>query len=186
MKFLDTLSRFLSYLPMEPKRRTFRLEVPAVDIELLTIKDFVQRVCDAAGCNPKEASGIKLAIDEACSNIIRHAYEGRHDGKISLEMGIGFIDLKIKIVDFGKSFDFQNIQVPDLNHYVDIGKKGGLGIWLIKKVMTRVSYRSFRAATSFSFTGGWPRRPLRRPPSKKALFPFPLSSPWDPACSSLS
>jgi serine phosphatase RsbU (regulator of sigma subunit)/anti-sigma regulatory factor (Ser/Thr protein kinase)/transposase len=143
MNFSDLLVRILSHLPLEPKRRTYRVEVAAKDIELLTIKDFVQRVCDAAGCNAKEISNIKLAIDEACSNIIRHAYDGKSDGKIVVEMGVSFIDLKIKIIDYGKSFDFQGVKDPDLNHYVDIGKKGGLGIWLIKKVMSRVVYKAY-------------------------------------------
>jgi serine phosphatase RsbU (regulator of sigma subunit)/anti-sigma regulatory factor (Ser/Thr protein kinase)/transposase len=135
--------RIITRLPFEPKRRLFRLEVEAKDIELLTIKDFVQRICDSAGCTPKETSNIKLAIDEACSNIIRHAYKDKEGGKITLEMGIGFADLMIKIIDYGHPFDFRGIKDPDLNHYVDIGKKGGLGIWLIKKVMTEVRYKAF-------------------------------------------
>lgn len=143
MSLKALLVKALSYLPIEHKRRLFRLEVPAVDIELLAIKDFIQRICDSAGCTEKETSNIKLAIDEACSNIIRHAYVGKTDGKISLEVGIGLADLKIKITDYGKSFDFSGVKDPDLNHYVDIGRKGGLGIWLIKKMMTRVTYRSF-------------------------------------------
>ncbi len=143
MNLTPFLYRVLSHLPFEPKRRLYRLEVEAKDIELLTIKDFVQRVCDSAGCSPKETSNIKLAIDEACSNIIRHAYKDKEGGKITMEMGIGFADLMIKITDYGTPFDFRGIKDPDLNHYVDIGKKGGLGIWLIKKVMTDVRYKAF-------------------------------------------
>jgi serine phosphatase RsbU (regulator of sigma subunit)/anti-sigma regulatory factor (Ser/Thr protein kinase)/transposase len=142
MKFSKFLFSLPTYLPTDHKRRLYRLEVTSQEIELLAIKDFVQRVCDAAGCTTKETSNTKLAIDEACSNIIRHAYQGKPDGKISLEMGIGLSDLKIKITDYGKSFDFKGVRDPDLNHYVDIGKKGGLGIWLIKKIMTRVVYKA--------------------------------------------
>ncbi|HJT24560.1 MAG TPA: ATP-binding protein, partial [bacterium] len=143
MNLYEIFARIATHLPFEAKRRTYRLEVEAKDIELLTIKDFVQRVCDAAGCTPKETSNIKLAIDEACSNIIRHAYKGKEGGKITMEMGISFTDLKIKIIDYGTPFDFKSVKDPDLNHYVDIGKKGGLGIWLIKKVMNRVQYKAF-------------------------------------------
>ncbi len=143
MNLFQLLARITSHLPLEPKRRNYRLEVEAKDIELLTIKDFVQRVCDAAGCTSKETSNIKLAIDEACSNIIRHAYKGKEGGKITLEMGISFTDLKTKIIDYGTPFDFQSIKDPDLNHYVDIGRKGGLGIWLIKKVMNKVQYKAY-------------------------------------------
>ncbi len=143
MKLYPFLYRILYYLSFEPKRRLYRLEVEAKDIELLSIKDFVQRVCDSAACTPKETFNIKLAIDEACSNIIRHAYKDKEDGKITLEIGIGFADLMIKIIDYGKSFNFKDIKDPDLNHYLDIGKKGGLGIWLIKKIMTNVQYKAF-------------------------------------------
>ncbi|HET9869203.1 MAG TPA: SpoIIE family protein phosphatase [bacterium] len=139
-KFIPDLTELIPFL--RPHRRVFRLEVPAKEIELLTIKDFIQRVCDAAGCSSKETSSVKLAIDEACSNIVRHAYQGREDGKIILEAGIGVKDIRIAITDFGKSFDFRKIEAPDLNHYVDIGKKGGLGIFLIKKIMYKVDYRT--------------------------------------------
>ena len=142
MKIRDLIHNLSTRIPLETKRRLYRMEVASAEVELLSIKDFVQRVCDAAGCTPKETSNIILAIDEACSNIIRHAYGGKPDGKIILEMGIGLGDLMIKIIDFGKSFDFNSVKDPDLNHYVDIGKKGGLGIWLIKKVMTRVQYKA--------------------------------------------
>src|SRR5579859_1541500 len=112
-----------SKFSMEPRRRIYRLEVEAKEIELLTIKDFVQRVCDAAGCTPKETSNIKLAIDEACSNIIRHAYKEKPEGgKVTLEMGISLTDLKTKIIDYGTPFDFRSVKDPDLNQYVDIGR----------------------------------------------------------------
>ncbi|HVM31884.1 MAG TPA: ATP-binding protein, partial [bacterium] len=139
-KFIPDFTELIPLL--RPRRRVFRLEVPAKEIELLAIKDFIQRVCDAAGCTSKETSSVKLAVDEACSNIVRHAYQGMEGGKIILEAGIGQKDIRFAITDFGKSFDFRKIEAPDLNHYVDIGKKGGLGIFLIKKIMYKVDYRS--------------------------------------------
>lgn len=165
MNLYEFFTRIVSHIPLEPKRRNYRLEVEAKDIELLTIKDFVQRVCDAAGCTPKETSNIKLAIDEACSNIIRHAYKGKEGGKITLEMGIGFTDLKIKIIDYGTPFDFRSVKDPDLNHYVDIGKKGGLGIWLIKKVMNRVQYKSYQDRNELILS----RRLSKAPPKELGL-----------------
>jgi serine phosphatase RsbU (regulator of sigma subunit)/anti-sigma regulatory factor (Ser/Thr protein kinase)/transposase/uncharacterized membrane protein affecting hemolysin expression len=143
MNFKKYIPDVMSLLAVfQTHRRTFRLEVPAKEIELLAIKDFIQRVCAAAGCTPKETASVKLAIDEACSNIVRHAYQGVEEGKIIMEAGIGLKDIRIAITDFGKSFDFRKIEAPDLNHYVDIGKKGGLGIFLIKKIMYKVDYRS--------------------------------------------
>lgn len=165
MNLYPLLYRVLSNLPYEPKRRRYHLEVEAKEIELLTIKDFVQRVCDAAGCLSKETSTIKLAVDEACSNIIRHAYKDKDGGKIVLEMGISYFDLRIKIVDYGKSFNIMSAKNPDLEHYVDIGKKGGLGIYLIKKIMTHVRYRAFSDRNELILY----RRLLTAPPAELGL-----------------
>jgi len=123
-------------------RRVYKLEVKSSDKELLTIKDFVVRVCDAGKCAPRETANVKLAMDEASTNVIRHAYGGKTDGKIEIEGSVGPYDVTLKIRDWGKPFDFRKVKDPDLNHYVEIGRKGGLGIWLIKKVMSRVDYKS--------------------------------------------
>jgi serine phosphatase RsbU (regulator of sigma subunit)/anti-sigma regulatory factor (Ser/Thr protein kinase) len=124
------------------RRRVYKLEVAAREVELLTIKDFVQRVCDGAGCSPRETANLKLAADEACTNIIRHAYKGVSGGRIQLEMSTGGGEIELKIADTGRSFDFSRVKDPDLNQYVEIGKKGGLGIWLIKKMVDRVQYHT--------------------------------------------
>lgn len=144
-KTIEKLQRFLTWLfpwrsLRDTYRRFYRLEVEAKESELLAIKDFIQRICDAAGCNNREAANVKLAVDEACTNIIRHAYEGKAGGKINLEAGVGSRDLKIIIRDRGRTFDIRSVKDPDLERYVEIGKKGGLGLWLIRKVMDSVSY----------------------------------------------
>jgi serine phosphatase RsbU (regulator of sigma subunit)/anti-sigma regulatory factor (Ser/Thr protein kinase)/uncharacterized membrane protein affecting hemolysin expression/transposase len=133
-------------------RRVYKLEVTSSDKEILAIKDFVVRVCDAAKCAPRETANVKLAMDEASTNVIRHAYEGRTDGKIEIEGSIGPYDVTFKIRDKGKAFDFRKVKDPDLNHYVEIGRKGGLGIWLIKKVMSRVDYSSRNGVNELTMT----------------------------------
>lgn len=165
MKIQDLIYKLYVRLPFDPKRRIYRLEVEATEIELLTIKDFIQRVCDAAGCGSKEVANIKLAVDEACSNIVRHAYKDLEKGKIVLETGVGYGDLKIKIIDFGKAFDFHSVKDPDLNRYVDIGRKGGLGIWLIKKMMNDVQYKSFNGRNELILY----RRLSKAPPKELGL-----------------
>jgi len=125
-----------------PESRRYHLEVPASDNEILKIKDFAQAVCIAAGYSNADSNIVKLVLEEVCVNIIRHGYLGLPQGKIQLEMSIGLLGLKMKVTDQGRAFDFKGIKDPDLNHYVDIGKRGGLGIWFIRKMMTKVSYQS--------------------------------------------
>lgn len=127
LKIPPYFKELFSSFSFQTKRHILRLEAPAKEIELLNIKNFIQRVCDSAGCTTKEATSVILAVDEACTNIIRHAYTNIRNGKIELEVGIGLYDIRVKIIDHGKAFDFGSVKDPDLEHYVDIGKKGGWG-----------------------------------------------------------
>lgn len=152
-------------------RRVYKLEVTSSDKELLAIKDFVVRVCDAGKCAPRETANVKLAMDEAATNVIRHAYGGRTDGKIEIEGSVGPYDVTFTIRDWGRPFDFRKVKDPDLNHYVEIGRKGGLGIWLIKKVMSQVRYRSRHGANELTMVRYFDVAPFFQPRSDPGSSP---------------
>jgi serine phosphatase RsbU (regulator of sigma subunit)/anti-sigma regulatory factor (Ser/Thr protein kinase) len=120
----------------------FQLEVPAQEQHLGEIRDFITRIAQGAGFSYHEINNLKLALDEACSNVVRHAYKGMEAGTIRLEVDWRAGELDISILDHGKSFDWKGSKTPDLNRYVEIGKKGGLGIWFIRKLMDETEYRT--------------------------------------------
>jgi len=120
--------------------RSFNLEVPGSERSLGKIRDFVDQVCAELGIASKTTNSVKLAIDEACANIIKHAYR-EEEG--SIEIGISYAgpnDLSISLVDHGESFELQKIRTPDLRRYVATGRKGGLGLFLMNRLMDEVSY----------------------------------------------
>lgn len=85
----------------------------------------------------KEDSGcIILAIDEACSNIIKHGYKNDYNQKIDLNIKLETNLLTISIIDNGISFDKNSIETRDIDEI----KPGGLGIYIITQVMDRVEY----------------------------------------------
>src|SRR5277367_1952239 len=90
-----------------PESRRYRLEVPASDNEIQKIKDFAQTICLAAGYSNADSNIVKLVLEEVCVNIIRHGYLGLPQGKIQLEISIGFLGLKMKVTDQGQTFDFK-------------------------------------------------------------------------------
>ncbi|NTV52929.1 MAG: SpoIIE family protein phosphatase [Candidatus Firestonebacteria bacterium] len=126
----------------------FQLEVPAQEHRLGEIRDFITAIAQKAGFSYHEINNLKLALDEACSNVVRHAYKGMEPGTIRLDVDWRAGELDISIQDHGHSFDWKGSKTPDLNRYVEIGKKGGLGIWFIRKLMDETDYRTAAGANT--------------------------------------
>ncbi|HEX5132813.1 MAG TPA: anti-sigma factor antagonist [Candidatus Krumholzibacteria bacterium] len=119
------------------------LTVPADDSQLGRVRDFVIEVCDAAGFSTREISNTKLAIDEACTNIIKHAYDGNATpGNITVLAEVDSGRVRFRLQDQGKHFDFSGVKDPDLDQYVETGRKGGFGVFLINRLMDGVEYHA--------------------------------------------
>lgn len=104
------------------------------------IREFVGDIAREAGFSDKDVYNIQLATDEAASNIIEHAYENRSDGILELSCGMRGDAITITLVDRGESFDPSEIPLPDLKADLSDRKIGGLGIFLMRKLMDEVSY----------------------------------------------
>ena len=104
------------------------------------IREFVGDIARAGGFADKDIYNIQLAADEAASNIIEHAYEGVSDGLLELSCGVKGNTITIILVDHGESFDPSEIPLPDLKADLSERKIGGLGIFLMRKLMDEVHY----------------------------------------------
>lgn len=116
----------------------------AADEKLL--EDIRRSVSDAISdinLTNKERNGILLAIEEACTNVIRHAYLYA-PGTIRIKIKKSPTQLSFSVFDKGRKFDFgqATTATPDLDRYVKTGRKGGLGLYLIRKMMDSVDYIS--------------------------------------------
>jgi serine/threonine-protein kinase RsbW len=106
------------------------------------IRDFVAEVARDGGFNDKEIYSVQLAADEAATNIIEHAYEGVANGHIELTCGMRGAELVIAMQDHGKSFDSKKVKKPNLKANLSERQIGGLGIYLMRKLMDEVNYCS--------------------------------------------
>src|SRR5512145_388412 len=104
------------------------------------IRDFVGTIARVGGFSDKDVYNIQLAADEAASNIIEHAYEGVSDGLLELSCGVKGNTITIILVDHGESFDPSEVPMPDLKADLSERKIGGLGIFLMRKLMDEVRY----------------------------------------------
>ena len=104
------------------------------------IREFVGEIARAGGFTDKDIYNIQLATDEAASNIIEHAYENILDGVLELSCGMQGDAIKIILIDRGESFDPSEVPLPDLKADLSDRKIGGLGIFLMRKLMDEVHY----------------------------------------------
>ena len=107
---------------------------------LLVIREFVSEEARAFGFSDEDAANIILAVDEACTNIIKHAYQYATDKEIEVTVLRKNRSFEIRIFDTGRSFDPTTIRQPDLKEHIGHRKRGGLGVYLMKKLMDRVEY----------------------------------------------
>lgn len=111
-------------------------------INLDAIRDFVGEFAEQAGLNSKEIYSVQLAADEACSNVIEHAYEGIPDGTFDVSCSVEQGQLTIVIHDQGKPFDIEKVRQPNLGKNLDEREIGGLGVFLMHKLMDEVRFES--------------------------------------------
>ncbi|MCR4407576.1 MAG: ATP-binding protein [Anaerolineae bacterium] len=86
----------------------------------------------------KTVYSVQLAVQEAATNIVEHAYEGRPDGRVKFVLRAHGACLEIEISDQGKGFDFDAVPLPTWSEM----QEGGYGVFLIKSLVDDVSYRS--------------------------------------------
>jgi len=114
----------------------FFIEVPSDPSFLKVVRASVEILCAKAGMDEKEACQVVLAVDEACTNIIRHSYEGASDKPIRCEGQLEGDSLSFRLRDFGKKVDPSEIRPRDLS---DV-RPGGLGVHFMREVMDSVVF----------------------------------------------
>lgn len=129
------------------------LKVPAHTDYLADLRDFVVRLGRRYAFSEKMVTAFKLSVDEASTNIMRHAYrETGGDGYIIIRALVRKTSVTICLIDQGKFFDPTRVKDPDLDRYVQIGKKGGLGIFMMRKLMDEIDYRKTEEGNQLRLT----------------------------------
>ena len=124
------------------KKNISELIVKSRTENLSSIRDFISSKASAAGLIKEDIENIMLAVDEACTNIIKHAYSSYPDGKIVIKLEFNSEKILISIIDHGGIFNPDAVPDPDLQKYYQNGRVGGLGMYLMKTLMDDVKYIS--------------------------------------------
>lgn len=124
---------------------------PAEESQLGGLRKTVEEICSQVNLTSKEINNIILSVEEGATNIIRHAYL-LGEGEIRLKVAIFKHSVVISLFDTGKSFQPPDKTKLDLKKMATTGRKGGLGFYLINKVMDRVEYFSLEGENELRMT----------------------------------
>jgi serine/threonine-protein kinase RsbW len=107
---------------------------------LAKISEYVVQAARAAGLNEEAVYAVDLSVDEACTNIIEHAYGGEGRGEIECtctNLGDG---LKIVLHDQGRTFNPSKIPTPNNKTRLKDLKSRGAGLFLMQNMMDEVTF----------------------------------------------
>ena len=119
------------------------LEVDADTKKLSEVAAFLGRFLDAANCSLKKRMEIQLAVEEIFTNIASYGYEGKEKGTVLLHVTLSEDPsaITIRISDHGIPYDPLARDDPDITLSAEKRKIGGLGVFLVKKMMDEVDYK---------------------------------------------
>jgi anti-sigma regulatory factor (Ser/Thr protein kinase) len=113
---------------------------PARHDHLRGISSFVMDAIKESPFDDRQRYAIDLAVDEACSNVIDHAYAGHEQGEIRIRLELDQRGLYLSIQDDGAPFDPDCVAEPDLTSPIETRCERGLGVYLIRNLMDEVVY----------------------------------------------
>ena len=108
---------------------------------LRVLRNFIERSCRHNAVRDDAGSDLKLAVDEACTNIITHGFENIEPGFIKMTFHQYPDRIVVTIIDNGCPFDPEEVPAPDVDAHWKHRNVGGLGLFLIKELVDEMRYQ---------------------------------------------
>ena len=105
-----------------------------------TVRKFFDDYSKENKLTEKTVHDIQMALDELLTNIVNYGYEDSDEHKIDVRFGINDDAVRVEIIDDSKPYNILEQENPDISLSVEDKPIGGLGIFLIKKLMSNVDY----------------------------------------------
>ncbi len=115
--------------------------IPGETQRLGEVRRFVEQYARKAGLCEEAIAHVKIAVDEACANVIKHAYD--EDGRdIAIRVSIDSERFTVCIEDQGRPFRPELWSEPDIFRIAESRRGGGLGVQIMRSLMDQVEYAS--------------------------------------------
>ena len=118
-----------------------RLTLPNDLRQIPQLEGFLEEIFGSVNVTPEISSGVNLALEEAVSNVMKYGYAPGSEGFVDIEALVRRGSLEFIVTDTGIPFDPTAAEMPDINLGVEERPIGGLGIYLVRTMMDKVSYR---------------------------------------------
>lgn len=122
------------------------IRIPGEPKMMRLVRKNVALACEMIGFSERDTNAVTLAVDEGCTNIIRHCYGEKNQGAIVVRLHLHKDKIVISLKDFGEGIDLKKLEncrkksVRSLKNRTL--KPGGLGVMLIHSVMDKVEYKT--------------------------------------------
>lgn len=141
-QFDDITMLVLDYKKCEEGEKTVKKVFPAKTEALTDVLSFIEENLEKYDCPMKTTMGISVAVEEVFVNVAHYAYgDGEGDAELKFSFDEGSRNATVEIADSGFPFNPIEKPEPDITLSANEREIGGLGIFITKKTMDKVSYR---------------------------------------------
>ncbi len=121
---------------------SYKLNLSCCTSALVELRSFLQLSLKTYEFSEVDRHQLILAVEEVCANLIIHSHACNPKELIHLEVKELKKKLSIEITDKGDAFNLLEYEVPDLKKVIEEKRKGGIGIFLVKKIMDEIEFES--------------------------------------------
>ncbi len=125
----------------------------AAELEALTaFRDLIDRACgEHPAVDAQTCYDLKLAVEEACTNVISHGYAGMNPGSVMLALEFDQEQVRVVLTDFGHPFEPYEPAAPDVEASLEDGLSHGFGLYFIYQTMDQIGYRTAQDGNHLTF-----------------------------------
>jgi anti-sigma regulatory factor (Ser/Thr protein kinase) len=119
---------------------------------LADFRDLIDGACgEYPAVDRQTCYDLKLAVEEACTNVIIHGYAGMNPGSIVLALEFGREQVRVTLTDFGHPFEPCEPAAPDVEASLQDGLSHGFGLYFIYQTMDRIGYETAEDGNHLTF-----------------------------------
>lgn len=135
----------------------------AAELTALTaFRGLIDRLCrEQPSVDPETCYDLKLAVEEACTNVVTHGYAGMNPGSVLLSLELDPAQIRVTLTDFGHPFEPYDPGAPDLEASLEDELSHGFGLHLIYQMMDEIRYESGEDGNHLTFVKRLPPRQER-------------------------